>query len=137
MRADGHHGDGRPPAAGRADLADFNVSTIQDPISRLPGVGDIQSFGTQYAMRIWLDPDKLTKYGLATTDVTAAVRAQNAQVSAGALGELPAMPGQLLNATIMAQSRLKTAEEFGAVLLRVQPDGSRVLTLSLFARCWP
>lgn len=109
-----------------ADIADFNVSTIQDPISRLPGVGDIQNFGTQYAMRIWLDPDKLTKYQLATTEVATAVRAQNAQVSAGALGDLPALPGQLLNATIMAQSRLKTAEEFGAILLRVQTDGSRV-----------
>jgi hydrophobe/amphiphile efflux-1 (HAE1) family protein len=110
-----------------ADLADFNVSTIQDPISRLPGVGDLQTFGTQYAMRIWLDPDKLTKYQLATSDIVTAVKAQNAQVSAGALGDLPAMPGQLLNATIMAQSRLQTPEQFGAILLRVNTDGSRVL----------
>ena len=108
------------------DLADYNSSVMQDPISRLPGVGEIQTFGTQYAMRIWLDPDKLTKYQLATSDVIAAVRAQNAQVSAGALGDLPAMPGQLLNATIMAQSRLQTPEQFGAILLRVNPDGSRV-----------
>ena len=108
------------------DLADYNASVIKDPISRLPGVGEIQTFGTQYAMRIWLDPDKLTKYQLATSDVVAAVRAQNAQVSAGALGDLPAMPGQLLNATIMAQSRLQTPEQFGAILLRVNTDGSRV-----------
>ena len=99
---------------------------MKDPISRLPGVGDIQTFGTQYAMRIWLDPDKLTKYQLATSDVVAAVQAQNAQIAAGALGDLPAMPGQLLNATIMAQSRLQTPEQFGGILLRVNTDGSRV-----------
>jgi hydrophobe/amphiphile efflux-1 (HAE1) family protein len=110
-----------------ADLADFNVSVIQDPISRVPGVGDIQNFGTQYAMRIWLDPDKLTKYQLATSDIVTAVKAQNAQVSAGALGDLPAVPGQLLNATIVAQSRLQTPAQFGEILLRVNPDGSRVL----------
>ncbi|MBE2283428.1 MAG: efflux RND transporter permease subunit [Prosthecobacter sp.] len=108
------------------DLADYNSSVMRDPISRLPGVGEIQSFGTQYAMRIWLDPDKLTKYHLATSDIVSAVRAQNAQVSAGALGALPAVPGQLLNATIMAQSRLQTPEQFEAILLRVSPDGSRV-----------
>lgn len=108
------------------DLADYNSSVMKDPISRLEGVGEIQAFGTQYAMRIWLDPDKLNKYQLATSDVIVAVRAQNAQVSAGALGALPAAPGQLLNATIMAQSRLQTPEEFGAILLRVSQDGSRV-----------
>ena len=108
------------------DLADYNSSVMKDPISRLPGVGEIQTFGTQYAMRIWLDPDKLTKYQLATSDVVTAVRAQNAQISAGALGDLPAMPGQLLNATIIAQSRLQTPEQFGAILLRVNTDGSRV-----------
>jgi hydrophobe/amphiphile efflux-1 (HAE1) family protein len=108
------------------DLADYNSSVMKDPISRLPGVGEIQTFGTQYAMRIWLDPDKLTKYQLATSDIVAAVKAQNAQISAGALGDLPAVPGQLLNATIMAQSRLQTPEQFGAILLRVNTDGSRV-----------
>ena len=108
------------------DLADYNSSVMKDPISRLPGVGEIQTFGTQYAMRIWLDPDKLTKYQLASSDVVTAVRAQNAQISAGALGDLPAMPGQLLNATIIAQSRLQTPEQFGAILLRVNTDGSRV-----------
>ena len=108
------------------DLNDFNFSAIKDPVSRLPGVGDIQTFGTQYAMRIWLDPDKMTKYQLATSDIVAAVKAQNAQISAGALGDLPAMSGQLLNATIMAQSRLQTPEQFGGILLRVNTDGSRV-----------
>jgi hydrophobe/amphiphile efflux-1 (HAE1) family protein len=109
-----------------ADLSDFNVSRIQDPISRLPGVGDIQTFGTQYAMRIWLNPDKLTKYQLATSDVVLAIQAQNAQISAGSLGDTPSVPGQLLNATIMAQSRLQTPEQFGGILLRVNTDGSRV-----------
>src|SRR5882757_8184706 len=108
------------------DLADYNSSVMKDPISRLPGVGDIQTFGTQYAMRIWLDPDKMTKYQLATSDIVASVKAQNAQISAGALGDLPAMSGQLLNATIMAQSRLQTPEQFGGILLRVNTDGSRV-----------
>jgi len=108
------------------DLADYLFSVVKDPISRLPGVGDIQTFGTQYAMRIWLDPDKLTKYSLSTTEVVAAVQAQNTQVAAGALGDLPATPGQLLNATITAQSRLQTPEQFAAILLRVNVDGSRV-----------
>jgi len=108
------------------DLADYLFSVVKDPISRLPGVGDIQTFGTQYAMRIWLDPDKLNKYSLNPSDVVAAVRAQNAQVAAGALGDLPATSGQLLNATITAQSRLRTADQFEAILLRVNPDGSRV-----------
>ncbi len=115
--------DGRMSAT---DLADYNSSVMRDPISRLPGVGEIQSFGTQYAMRIWLDPDKLTKYRLTSADVIAAVRAQNVQVSAGALGALPSVPGQRLNATIMAQSRLETPEQFDAILLRVETDGSRV-----------
>lgn len=108
------------------DLADYNSSVMRDPISRLPGVGEIQAFGTQYAMRIWLDPDKLTKYQFTTNDLLAAIRAQNAQVSAGSLGALPSVPGQLLNATIMAQSRLQTPEQFESILLRVSPDGSRV-----------
>ena len=108
------------------DLADYLFSVVKDPISRLPGVGDIQTFGTQYAMRIWLDPDKLNKYALNPADVVAAVRAQNAQIATGALGDLPATPGRLLNATITAQTRLRTPEQFAAILLRVNTDGSRV-----------
>ncbi len=108
------------------DLADYNSSVMRDPISRLPGVGEIQTFGTQYSMRIWLDPDKLVKYQLTTQDIMASIRSQNAQVSAGALGALPSQPGQLLNATIMGQSRLETPEQFGEILLRTSPDGSRV-----------
>lgn len=109
------------------DLADYLTSVMQDPIGRLPGVGELQTFGTQYAMRIWLDPDKLTKYQMTTPELVAAIKAQNAQVASGALGDLPATPGQLLNATITSQSRLQTPEQFGAILLRVNTDGSRVL----------
>ncbi|HEX9783119.1 MAG TPA: efflux RND transporter permease subunit, partial [Opitutaceae bacterium] len=109
-----------------ADIGDFTVSQIQDPISRVPGVGEIQSFGTQYAMRIWLDPDKLNNYGLMPSDVSTAIRAQNVQISAGQLGAEPSIPGQRLNATITAQTRLQTAEEFEQILLRVNPDGSQV-----------
>jgi hydrophobe/amphiphile efflux-1 (HAE1) family protein len=109
------------------DIGDFVTSQIQDPLSRVPGVGEIQSFGTQYAMRIWLDPDKLNNYGLVPSDVSAAIRAQNAQVSAGQLGGNPAAAGQLLNATITAQTRLETPEQFEKILVRVNADGSRVL----------
>jgi len=108
------------------DIGDFVVSRIQDPISRVAGVGEIQSFGTQYAMRIWLDPDKLNNYRLMPSDVSAAIKAQNVQVSAGQLGGTPAVPGQRLNATITAQTRLQTPSEFGNILLRVNPDGSQV-----------
>ncbi|HQR75277.1 MAG TPA: efflux RND transporter permease subunit [Burkholderiaceae bacterium] len=108
------------------DLADYVVTNLQEPLSRVPGVGDITSFGTQYSMRIWLDPAKLQQYRLVPADVTAAVRAQNAQVSAGQLGGLPAIPGQRLNATITAQSRLQTPEQFGDILLITRPDGAVV-----------
>lgn len=108
------------------DIGDFLVSQIQDPISRVAGVGEIQSFGTQYAMRIWLDPAKLNNYRLMPSDVSAAVRAQNAQVSAGQLGGNPATSGQRLNASITAQTRLETPDQFENILLRVNPDGSQV-----------
>jgi hydrophobe/amphiphile efflux-1 (HAE1) family protein len=110
-----------------ADLGDFVVGSVQDPLSRVPGVGDIQVFGTQYAMRVWLDPNKLLNYKLTTAEVADAIRAQNAQVSAGQLGGLPAVSEQLLNATIVAQTRLQTPAQFEKILLRVNPDGSRVL----------
>ncbi|MFN3853083.1 MAG: efflux RND transporter permease subunit [Phreatobacter sp.] len=110
----------------RTDISDFLVSNVQDPISRTPGVGDYQVFGAQFAMRIWLDPAKLVNFGLTPSDVAAAVRAQNVQVSSGEMGGLPAVPGQQLNATIVGPSYLQTTEEFGAILLRVRPDGSQV-----------
>ncbi|WP_431103620.1 efflux RND transporter permease subunit [Roseateles noduli] len=109
-----------------SDLSDYVAANVQDPISRVEGVGDTTLFGSQYAMRIWLDPDKLNSFKLTPLDVKTAVQAQNAQVSAGQLGGLPAVPGQQLNATITAQTRLKTAEEFEAILLRTQTDGSAV-----------
>ena len=110
----------------RNDIADYVVSALQDPISRVPGVGEVQPFGSQYAMRIWLDPDRLSSFRLTALDVSAAIQAQNTQVSAGQFGGLPAAPGQQLNATITAQTRLRTADEFAAVILRVNPDGSQV-----------
>ncbi|MBA3549074.1 MAG: efflux RND transporter permease subunit [Nannocystis sp.] len=110
----------------RNDIADYVVSSLQDPISRVLGVGEVQAFGSQYAMRIWLDPDKLVSYQLTSLDVSAAIQAQNAQVSAGQFGGNPAVPGQQLNATITAQTRLQTAEEFEAVILRVTPSGAQV-----------
>ncbi|STX38037.1 efflux RND transporter permease subunit [Legionella feeleii] len=108
------------------DLADYLASYIKDPISRLNGVGDVQLFGAQYAMRIWLDPNKLNNYQLQPSDVVQAIKAQNNQIAAGQLGGLPAVPGQQLNAPIIAQTRLKTTEEFGKILLKVNSDGSQV-----------
>ncbi|MBX8607349.1 efflux RND transporter permease subunit [Pseudomonas cichorii] len=108
------------------DLADYVAANVQETISRLDGVGDTTLFGSQYAMRIWLDPDRLINFGLTPIDVSTAIKAQNAQVSAGQLGGLPLAPNQQINATITAQTRLKTAEEFRNILLRTQTDGSQV-----------
>ena len=108
------------------DLADYIVSRLQDPISRVDGVGELQVFGTQYAMRIWVDPVKLNSYQLTIADVTAAVQAQNAQVSAGQLGSLPAPREQELNATVSVQSRLQTPEEFGGIRLKSDVSGAVV-----------
>ena len=109
------------------DLGDYVASNLQDSLSRVNGVGEVTLFGSQYAMRIWLDPNKLNSYQLTTADVTTAITAQNAQVSAGQLGGLPSKPGQQLNATIVAQTRLSSADQFGKILLKVNADGSRVL----------
>jgi HAE1 family hydrophobic/amphiphilic exporter-1/multidrug efflux pump len=110
----------------RNDISDYAFSSLQDHISRVSGVGEVQTFGSQYAMRIWLDPDRLASYRLTPLDVSSAIQAQNAQVSAGQLGGLPAVEGQRLTATVTAQTRLQTAEQFQQVLLRVNPDGSQV-----------
>ena len=110
----------------RSDLADYVASYVQDPISRTSGVGDFQLFGSSYAMRIWLDPAKLLNYSLTTIDVVAAIRQQNVQISTGQLGGLPAVRGQELTATIIGPSRLQTPEQFGSILLKVNPDGSQV-----------
>jgi hydrophobe/amphiphile efflux-1 (HAE1) family protein len=110
-----------------SDLADYVAANVQEPLSRVEGVGDTQLFGSQYAMRIWLDPNKLLAYKLTALDVKNAIAAKNVQVSAGQLGALPAVPGQQLNATITAQTRLKTAEQFRAIVLRTASDGAQVL----------
>jgi multidrug efflux pump len=109
-----------------ADLGDYVAANVLDPLSRVEGVGDVTLFGSQYAMRIWLDPSRLQSYQLTPTDVIAAVQAQNAEVSAGELGGAPAAPGQQLNATVTAQSRLQTAEQFGAILLKTSGSGATV-----------
>jgi multidrug efflux pump len=112
--------------ATNSDLADYIATNLQDPISRVDGVGDVQLFGAQYAMRIWLDPDKLTAHSLTPADVIAAIRAQNAQVSAGQLGGTPSVKGTTLNATISAQSRLQTPEQFQQIILKTTPEGAHV-----------
>ncbi|MBS1184971.1 MAG: Hydrophobe/amphiphile efflux, partial [Proteobacteria bacterium] len=110
----------------RTDLADFLNSTVQEPLSRVTGVGEVQVFGAQYAMRIWLDPAKLNSFRLTPGDVQAAIRAQNNQVSAGQLGGTPAVAGQGFTASITAQSRLQTVEEFEQILLRSSTQGAEV-----------
>ncbi|MBU9415514.1 efflux RND transporter permease BpeB [Burkholderia multivorans] len=110
----------------RYDLANYVASHVQDPISRLNGVGTITLFGSQYAMRVWLDPVKLTNYGLTPIDVTNAISAQNVQVAGGQIGGTPAKPGTLLQATITEATLLRTPAEFGNILLKVNQDGSQV-----------
>lgn len=107
-------------------IGDFLNSKVADPVSRVPGVGTLTVFGQQYAMRIWLDPAKLNSYKLTTSDVSAAIQAQNADVSAGQLGGTPAVKGQQLNATVTAQSKLKTVADFEKILIKVNTDGSQV-----------
>tara|TARA_R110002110_G_scaffold33533_1_gene114727 strand:- start:46161 stop:49280 length:3120 start_codon:yes stop_codon:yes gene_type:complete len=109
-----------------AELGDILTSHIQDPIARTQGVGNVTVFGDSHAMRIWLDPKKLLKFQLNATDVSNAVSIQNIDISAGQLGGLPAVEGQVLNATVRAQSRLQTPEDFEKIILRVNTDGSQV-----------
>ncbi|HWY60990.1 MAG TPA: efflux RND transporter permease subunit [Rhizomicrobium sp.] len=108
------------------DISDFLISKMQDPLSRVSGVGNVQVFGAQYAMRVWLDPYKLHDFGLMPSDVANAIRAQNIQVSAGAIGAQPAVPGQQLNATVTAQSQLQTPEQFRDVILKTSASGAVV-----------
>jgi The (Largely Gram-negative Bacterial) Hydrophobe/Amphiphile Efflux-1 (HAE1) Family len=110
-----------------SELADYMSSNMVESISRLPGVGSVQVFGSQHAMRIWLDPNKLNAYDLSPSDVTAAVSAQNAQISAGSFGARPAPEGQQLQATITAQSLLQTPEDFEQIVLRAETDGGLAL----------
>ncbi|MBS9431820.1 efflux RND transporter permease subunit [Photorhabdus hainanensis] len=108
------------------DISDYVGATVKDPLSRVTGVGDTMLFGNQYAMRIWLNPDKLVNYKMTTLDVINAIKAQNNQIAAGQLGGTPPVPGQRLNASIIAQTRLTSPEEFSNILLRVNTDGSQV-----------
>ncbi|PLR36210.1 aminoglycoside/multidrug transporter subunit AcrD [Chimaeribacter arupi] len=110
----------------KQDIADYVATNLQDPLSRVNGVGSIDAYGSQYAMRIWLDPNKLNDYQLTTSDVVDAITAQNSQVAVGQLGGMPSVETQALNATINAQSQLQTPEQFRAITLRVNADGSVV-----------
>lgn len=112
----------------KQDIADYVASNIQDPLSRVNGVGDIDAYGSSYSMRIWLDPGKLNNYHLTTLDVTRAISSQNNQIAVGQLGATPSVDNQALNATINAQSLLQTPEQFRDITLRVNQDGS-VVTL--------
>ncbi|ASX11322.1 efflux RND transporter permease subunit [Aeromonas dhakensis] len=108
------------------DLADYVVANIKEPLSRLDGVGDITLFGSQYSMRVWLDPNKLNRVQMTPGDVQAAIKAQNTQVAFGKLGGTPAVTDQQFTATIMGQTRLSTVAQFNDILLRVNQDGSKV-----------
>ncbi len=108
------------------DLWDYMVSTLRDPLSRVEGVGSIQVFGSQYAMRIWLDPHKLQSFQLTPSDVAAAIRAQNNQVAVGSLGGTPAVAGQQTSATMVAQTLMSSVEEFAQILIKVSEDGGQV-----------
>ncbi len=110
----------------QVDLGDLIASKLQDPLSRIKGVGDTQVFGAQYSMRIWVDPFKMSNLGVTVTDITSAITAQNAQVSAGQVGSLPAVKGQALNATVTAQSRLQTPEQFRQIIIRSATGGATV-----------
>lgn len=110
----------------QGDLGDLLASNFRDPLSRINGIGSVQVFGSQHAMRIWLDPAKLFSYGLTPVDVQAAIRQQNTDISAGQLGALPAVEGQQINATVTAQSRLQSVQDFKNIILRVNTDGGQV-----------
>ncbi|WP_187487383.1 multidrug efflux RND transporter permease AcrD [Duffyella gerundensis] len=112
----------------KQDIADYVASNLQDPLSRVTGVGQVDAYGTQYAMRIWLDPTKLIDYALTTSDVVSAIESQNSQVAVGQVGGLPSVDKQALNATVNAQSMLQTPEQFKAITLKTQQNGA-VVTL--------
>src|SRR3954462_15271537 len=109
------------------DVSDYLTTNLQDPLGRVPGVGDINVFGSQYAMRIWLDPYKLASFALIPRDVVQAIQAQNTQVAAGQIGGQPSPTTQMLKATVTARSRLSNPEQFRQIILKTQPDGSQVL----------
>ncbi|MCU6454779.1 efflux RND transporter permease subunit [Sphingomonas sp. A2-49] len=108
------------------DVSDYLVSNLQDPLGRVQGVGDVNVFGSQYAMRIWLNPERLASYSLIPSDVSTAIQAQNTEVAAGEIGGLPSGPEQMLNATVTAQSRLQTPEQFRQIIIKTLPSGATV-----------
>ena len=108
------------------DLADYAQANVEQVLARVPGVGEVETFSSQYAMRVWLNPDKLADYRLTMDDVIRGLQAYNVEVSAGQFGGAPAVKGQRLNASIIVQNLLKTPEEFAAIPLRINPDGSIV-----------
>ncbi|HCB0597368.1 TPA: multidrug efflux RND transporter permease subunit, partial [Klebsiella quasipneumoniae subsp. similipneumoniae] len=116
-----------------SDISDWLVSNLQDPLARVEGVGSLQVFGAEYAMRVWMDPTKLASYSLMPSDVQSAIEAQNVQISAGKIGALPSSSAQQLTATVRAQSRLQTPDQFKAIIVKSQADGS-VVRLSDVAR---
>jgi len=107
-----------------ADLSDFIAANIQDPLSRVSGVGETQLFGAQYAMRVWLDPVKMTQFRLNPSDIVAAINEQNAQIPGGQVGAAPALAGQQINFTVNASSRFETIAQFENIFLKANPDGS-------------
>ena len=108
------------------DVSDYLVSNLQDPLGRVQGVGDTNVFGSQYAMRIWLNPERLASYSLIPADITAAIQNQNTEVAAGEVGGLPSSSEQMLNATVTAQSRLQTPEQFRQIIIKTLPSGATV-----------
>ena len=114
------------PGADVTRIADYAARNVQPELQRLPGIGQVQLFGAERAMRIWLDPAKLQSYGLAPADVNAAIAAQNAQVSAGSIGDLPLAPDQATTATVIVPGQLSTVEQFGNITLRAQTSGAAV-----------
>ena len=108
------------------DISDYLASTMQDPLARVPGVGQVRVFGAEYAMRIWLDPFKLRNYAMMPSDVRNAIEAQNTQVAAGEVGAQPSIKGQELDATVTAQSRFQTPDQFRNIILRTDPSGATV-----------
>ena len=112
--------------ATNVDVSDWLASNFQDDLSRIPGVGDVNVFGSQYAMRVWLDPNKLASYQLMPSDVISAIQNQNVDVAAGEIGGMPQPQGQMLNATVTAQSRLQTPDQFRNIIVKSDPSGARV-----------
>ncbi len=108
------------------DISDYMEANLKEPLSRVAGVGSLQVFGSEYSMRVWLDPEKLNNYAISASEVTSAITAQNAQVTYGSLGGTPALPGQMYTYTITGQKRLETVEQFENILLKVNPDGTKV-----------